>query len=278
MSGRSSTGLPEEKAVASTLVDSVEVLSEHPADNMKQTIIGDHPLLERFQLALREHLIKVNDQLNEEIADIDHNVNELNEQIEDIGSNLYDLQQEVERQKDTLDSYNNRIKDVFEKRIQFEDAVRTLQKELRTSQEMFKENERMYNDRLTELDKLQMLQLSIEKWHQEMRSELEVSKRIIGKDKQEKQRKSNEKMQMDLLLLNLEAEVRRCEAASSYLSEQIHAQEMSLDDLNAKLADANADLEALQGEHKQLIGSWKTVIHFIRARDEMLAKTRETLM
>lgn len=241
-------------------------------------ILSDHPLLEKFQITLRDHLYKANNLLENEISDVDFNLAQLNGKREEIGSNLYDLQQEIERQSDTLDKYNNRIQNTFEKRIELEECHRTLQKELKTQQENYADSKRIHNQRLLEISKLQMLERNIDKWCQEMRNDVEVSKRVISKDKQEKQRKSEEKKQMDFLLLNLEMEVRHRENESNHLMEQIKEHAKRVEILNVSLADANADLNALQSEHKRLIGSWNDVAYAIQSRDKTLAQTNNKLM
>lgn len=242
-----------------------------------KTLPADHPLLAKFQAALHAHLTKVTAELEAEIADIDHNIKELNGQREDIGSNLYDLQSEIDRQKETLDSYNTRINETFEKRMKYEEDDRMIKNEFKSLKRKHEEAQREHNERVVEMRKLQALELSVKKWHQEMRDEVAVSKRVVSKDKQEKLRQSEEKRRMDLILLNLEVEVQRREAESTRLSEQIKERQKAIEELNTSLTTSNTDLQALEGEHKRLVSSCNDVIHAIGNRDKILAKTMEKL-
>lgn len=242
-----------------------------------KTLPADHPLLAKFQAALHAHLTKVTTELKAEIADIDHNLQELNGQREEIGANLYDLQYEIDRQKETLDSYNSRINEAFEKRIRCEEANRTIQNELKSLKRKHSEAQVEHNERVAEMRKLQALELSVKKWYQEMRDEVGVSKRVVSKDKQEKLRQSEEKRKMDLLLLNLEMEVQRREAESTRLSEQIKERQRAIDELNTSVTESSTDLEALETEHKRLVNSCNDVIRAIENRDKALAKTMEKL-
>lgn len=238
---------------------------------------ADHPLLEKFQAALKTHLLKVNAELTGEISALDFNINRLNKEQEELASNLYDYQEEIERQRDTLDEYNNQLKDVSEKRIKHEQNMAQQKKEHNGLNGLFREVQRMHKDRLMELSHVQILENNISKWTQEIEDEVENAKRIVSKDSKDQLTVSQAKKQMDLILFNLDAEVRRGDQQLTDINEQIIEQNKILDILNSSISDANADLNALQNEHKRLIGSWSEVILAIKHRDKLLAKMREDL-
>lgn len=242
------------------------------------SIAADHPLLDKFQATLKEYLLRITAQLETETNEIDGKIAELNEERIEIGSNLYDLQQEIDRQKDENDMYNDRISNLFEHRTKCEAKNRESNEKLKILQESLQNAKRMESERLSALDKLQMVERNIDKWQQEMKHELKVSKLVLSKDKAEKERICKEKRQMDLLLLNLEMEVRRSETESNEILEQIKNNEQQISHLNAKLARSNDNLDDLQADNRQLITSWTEVIHSIAKRDKLLAKTNEDLM
>lgn len=242
------------------------------------SIAADNPLLDKFQATLKEYLIRITAQLETETNEIDVKIAELNEERIEIGSNLYDLQQEIDRQKDENDVYNNRISNLFENRSKCEAKNRESNEELKILQESLRNAKQIQSESLNGLDKLQMVERNIDKWQQEMKHELKVSKLVLSKDKAEKERICKEKRQMDLLLLNLEMEVRRSETESNKILEQIKDNEQQISHSNAKLARANDDLDDLQADNCRLITSWNEVIHLIAKRDKLLAKTNEDLM
>lgn len=77
--------------------------------------------------------------------------------------------------------------------------------------------------------------------------------------------------------MNLELELRRRQTESTLIVEQIESQEKKLELMNTKLADANADMEVLQSEHRRLIGSWNDVIYAISNRDKLLTRINHNL-
>lgn len=265
------------------MVPGIESDDIDPVDSMEdtnqsmKTLPADHPLMARFQSALHAHLNKVTAELEAEIVDIDHSMNELQGEREEIGSNLYDLQHQIDLQKETLDSYNSRINETFEKRIQCEEVNRMIQNEFKSLKRKYTETQREHNERELEMRKLQALEMSVKKWHQEMRDEIGVSKRIVSKDKQEKMRQSEEKRKMDLMLLNLEMEVQCREAESKRINEQIDERRQAIEEMNKSLTESSTDLSALEGEYKRLVSSCNDVIYAIENRDKVLVKATEKL-
>lgn len=73
-----------------------------PPQLPSNAIAGDHPLLNKFQKTLGEHLRRVIEQTQKEADEIDGRIHLLNAEREEIGSNLYDLQHEIDRQRTKL--------------------------------------------------------------------------------------------------------------------------------------------------------------------------------
>lgn len=252
--------------------DQIDAMIDPPT-----TLVANHPLLERFQRALFDHLTHINEQLGSEIDIIDGKVDVLNEKREEIGSNLFDLQVGIERQRDAIDAHNTRVSEMFEKRTKCEYENRQMKRNLQDLQDNYLNIKRMHSDRVVELSKLQSVEQNVEKWQMEMQNDVKTSKQILNKNKQDKKRYTEEKQKKDLLLLNLELELRRRQTESTLIVEQIESQEKKLELMNTKLADANADMEVLQSEHRRLIGSWNDVIYAISNRDKLLTRINHNL-
>lgn len=251
--------------------------AEAKSPEMAVEMCANHPLLEKFQTALRAHLLRINGQLECEIGSLDQSINRLNDQREEIGSELYDLQQEAERQSVEINSCNEWINEKFEKRISNENQSKIIQSDLISLQAQFDEAVRIHRARTVEMQKLEMLSQNVSKWHEEMRSEIEVSKRVISKDRQMQIKKMGEHRKMDFIMFNMQTEVRKKEVQNADLLEQIQSQRQIMKKLNENLSEANTDLDALQGEHRLLISSWNEVVHAIETRDKTLDRCIGTL-
>lgn len=237
----------------------------------------DHPLLERFQQALKAHLLRVKDQLEEEIAELDHRLEQNEKESEEVGARLYDLQEEIDSQKELLDIYGKEIMEVSARRKVAEEKAAGYKKEYDEQNQKLKEFKRIHNEHLVELDNLTILEAEFSKWDQEIKDEIAVAKRVASKDVKDQMAAAEEKRKKDLLVFNLDAEVRKKERELEGIEEQIKEQEGATDVINRSLADANSDLEVLQHEHKRLFQAWGEVIVAIQQRDRVLARTKEDL-
>lgn len=246
-------------------------------DAAVSAIIADHPLLDKFQITLKQHLMRINEQLLKENAGIDNQIQILNDERENIGSDLYDLLQKIDNQQNELDSYNEQISKTFEKRVKCEEDTRQSKMELKLLHNFHGDAKRVYAERVAELKKLQTLEQTIDKWQTEMEHNLKVSKTVLNKDKQERDRISKEKREIDFLVLNIEMEVMKCESKSQQILHELEVNEHQVQQLNAQIIDSNADLDAVQLDNRRLISSWNEVIHAISNRDKLLAKTNEKL-
>lgn len=251
-----------------------------PTDGRRQApavLPADHPLLEKFQRALKAHLLKVNSELEAEVAALKQDIVQKTKDCNDVGSELYDLQEEAERQKDALDDYNTQLKEMNEKRSIHESNAKDLKKTYDHENYRFKDAKRAYNERLIELTHLQVLEGNMCKWTQEIEDEVIAAKRVVSKDAKDQLAVSQHKKQMDMILFNVDAEIRRVERQLENTNEQIGDQQQIVDELHRSIADANADVNALQNEHKRLIASWSDVILCIKQRDKQLAGMRQEL-
>lgn len=238
---------------------------------------ADHPLLERFQRALREHLLKVKSQLENEIVDLDHSIKAKDDEIADVGSKLFDLQSEIEVQRDQLDRYNKQILDISDKRRTHEENADELKAEFNKRDASCKDLKRVNNEVLQEIASMRVLESEIAKWNEEIQNEIELAKRINSKDSKDQQAISEEKRKMDLILFKLDSEVRKNERELSNIQDQIREHSETMCYLNKHLADANVDLEGLQQEHKKLMQAWGEVIVSVQHRDKVLTKARAEL-
>lgn len=239
---------------------------------------ADHPLLERFQKALKEHLLKVTAQLENEIVDLDDSIKKKDDEIADVGSKLYDLQSQIEIQSDQLDKYNKQILDVADKRKTHEENAARLKAEFNKKELSKKERKRITNEVSQEIASMRVLESEISKWNEEIQNEIALAKQVSRKDTKDQRAVSEEKKKMDLILFKLDSEVRKNEREFSNLEDQIREHSDSVSSLNKSLAGANVDLEGLQQEHKKLMQAWGEVIVSVQHRDKVMSKAKAELL
>lgn len=252
--------------------------SEEPEQFPTGLLPADHPLLKRFQNALKEHLLKVQNQLETEIVDLDESIKKKDDEIAEVGSKLFDLQNEVEVQRDQLDKYNKKILDFSDKRKGHEESAARLKFQHDKQDNSCKDLKRITNEVSQEISSMRVLESEIAKWNEEIQNEIALAKRVASKDNKDQRLVSEEKKKMDLILFKLDSEVRKNERTLSNIEDQIREHSDSVASLNKNLADANVDLEGLQQEHKKLMQAWGEVIVSVQHRDKVLTKAKAELL
>lgn len=238
----------------------------------------DHPLMLKFQQALKEHLLKVTGQLQNEILELDEQIKAKDDEIAEVGAKLFDRQSQVEIQREQLDKYNKQILDISSKRKQHEERAATFKAEFNRKENSSKDTKRLLNEVSQEVASMRVLESEIAKWNEEIQNEIALAKRITNKDSKDQREISEEKKMMDLILFKLDFEVRKNERSLSNIEDQIKEHSDSVASLNKNLADANVDLEGLQQEHKKLMQAWGEVIVAVQHRDKVMTKARTALL
>ena len=154
------------------MIESVKSEDDHDLEDLGVDNGGllpaDHPLLERFQRALKEHLMKVKLQLETEIVELDHSIKAKDDEITDVGSKLFDLQNDIEIQRDQIDKYNRNILEMSDKRKTHEDNVLRLKHEFNIKDSSCKDKKRIQNELTQEIGNMHVLENEIAKWNEEV--------------------------------------------------------------------------------------------------------------
>lgn len=239
---------------------------------------ADHPLMMKFQQALKEHLLKVTGQLQSEIVELDEKIRAKDDEIAEVGSKLFDRQSQVEIQREQLDKYNKQILDISGKRKAHEETAARLKAEFNSKENSSKDLKRITNEVSQEITSMRVLESEIAKWNEEIQNDIVLAKRVANKDSKDQRAISEEKKMMDLILFKLDSEVRKNERSLSNIEDQIREHSDSVASLNQNLSDANVDLEGLQQEHKKLMQAWGEVIVAVQHRDKVLTKARAIIL
>lgn len=239
---------------------------------------ADHPMMKKFQEALRAHLLKLTGQLEGEIADLDESIKKKDDEIAENGAKLFDLQTQIEIQHEQLDNYSKNILEISEKRKAHEEKAARYKEAFTKKDISTKELKRLNNQISQEVTSMRVLESEISKWNEEIQNEIALAKRVSSKDNKDQRLVSEEKRKMDLILFKLDSEVRKNEREFSNIEDQIREHNDAVANLNKDLADANIDLEGLQQEHKKLMQAWGEIIVSVQHRDKILTKVKADLL
>ena len=248
-----------------------------PQEQHMALLPPDHPMMQKFQQLLKEHLLRTKVQLVNDIADIKYELKHNELQREEEGAKLYDMQQELRLQNEQLEDLSEQINQHVEQRQKVEASVSQLKEEYNEKQQLSKTQKAFYNQRMMELENINSLEKNMINWADGVEDEVKNAKRIVSRDAQLQKQLSEDKRKSDLLFFNLDMEVKKREKEIENLHEELKDQRGVINLLQTSISYADADLETLQSERKRMTQAWGEVIVAISHRDKLLFQVNTAL-
>ncbi|KAK6624358.1 hypothetical protein RUM44_011217 [Polyplax serrata] len=240
---------------------------EEDEDTTPLVLEPDHPMMQRFQAALKAHLLKQIDKLSNQVFELDHEIKQKEKEKEETGLELYAVQEEVYRQQKVLEDCETTIESLMKERESLDESVKTKKSNWKEEVNQLNCAKKKEMDLMAELQRLSSLEKQMEKWEKEIESELTVTQRISEKTMYDKNKLIEEKRKMDMYLLKLMTAVSNNEADIKVLDGEIELKLEEKDTLSQTLADAAADLQALVTEQKRLMSAWNSVASMISQKN-----------
>lgn len=180
---------------------------------------------------------------------------------------LYDVQQEATRQETAIENYKDMLAEVTNLRGDIEERLIKVKETFRKANEELESKKIQEKKLLRSIESLDTLQVQLSKWESELAGNLTISERISEKDAAMQRELLMQKQQRDYVMYKLEDEVWKLQTEIKDLDEQLQIKEQEKIALSQTVADANADLECLEKEHKTLYNAWNSVLTLISQRD-----------
>lgn len=196
---------------------------------------------------------------------------------EQLGVQLYSIQQQLSRLQIALETAHNDYNNKFELRIQNEDYLKDIDTQNEELKRRVAENAKHHVKCVTELEALNETLQQIEKYNEEMRSEIELTRRVTYKTEQSMQQLEGRKETQDLYADQLNGKIRALKDRIAGYKVQIGTQVDETAEAHAVLNDTIRELELVASEKKQLMLQWKSALVGLSRRDEALAQALQTL-
>nr|CAD7396560.1 unnamed protein product [Timema cristinae] len=256
---------------------SPRLMQQHGEGDSMDLLEPKHPLMKRFQAALKSHLERQLLRLSEEVLELEAALKGKQTEREDLGVELYNVQQEVTKQQRLLDNYHDTLDSMIKTRQETETRVHTARMRHRAEAEKLNKAERKEEELRSELESLMLLEKQFSDWEKDMESDLTVSQRISEKTKVDKKQLADDKRRQDIFLLKLMTEVSNLSSQNSLLDTQFRVKDCERATIGQTVADANADLQALGQEQHRLLQSWNGVVINIKQRDRVYEGVQKEL-
>jgi len=237
----------------------------------------DHPLMIRFQNALKNHLVNQITRIKLANREMAIATKQKTKNREDLGVRLYGMQQELAKQQSSLEGLHDIRNKAAEKRQHKE-------VELDNSRKDYKENKMLYNkdiktnrDLQSEGDNLATRLFHMNNLKTDVRSDISVMKRAAERADLDVTHLEVFKKRQDLYVDRLQTQVHKLrEDISMYEAQQTAQAEDTLAARQA-LTDAEEEVSAIKLEKKQLYQQWNASLTGMKRRDEAYSAMQEAL-
>ncbi|CAH1155012.1 unnamed protein product [Phaedon cochleariae] len=246
--------------------------------NLKKGVLNpDHPLLEKFQLALKEHLLLQINRMKEEIFEIESETKIKDAQREQLGVQTYEAQQMVCNQQKSLETIISNLETVTAAKEQVQNELELERKNHKDLVEKYHQSEKTNRELQNEIESVNLIIQQMTQWETKIESHISVNKRIAEKTRRDNMLAARENKQQDMLIYKLLVEIWKLESEIETINTQIRVKENEIEHLEQNVALGNTNVEALQSEYRCLMHSWNSVVVAIGNRDKGLECINEEL-
>ena len=248
---------------------------ENPVELIKE--FGTHPLMERAQKALTAQLKATQYKLQVQLLEKQEELKRESNDREMLGVQLYSVQQQLARVQITFESAHNDYNRIVETRLQEEEMLRNINKANNEQQELINEHKKQHKKYATELDSLNETIQQIEKYNEEVKSEIALTRRSTYKAEQSMQILEKHKADQDTYVDNLNKQVKHLQEQISLYSGQYQSQKTETEEAKSVLDDTKIELDSIAREKRGLMIQWKSALNSLSRRDDALAKAQSAL-
>lgn len=255
--------------------DEEDTYYENPLDVIRE--FGNNPLMERAQKALAGQLKDSQFRLKNQLYEKNEEIKRATLERENLGVQLYGLQQQLARTQIMLENAHNEYNAIVDNRLKEEEMLRDISKnnsEQAALSEEYKKQGKKYS---AELDALNETIRQIEKYNEEVKSEIAVTRRATYKAEQSMQMLEKQKEGQDSYVDNLNKQLADLKEQTDLFMKQYDIQKKETTDANVVLQDTIRELELISSEKKQLLMQWKSALSGLSRRDEALAQATQAL-
>lgn len=253
--------------------------SEESSDNETEMVVldPDHPLMKRFQTALKSHLSKQNERVTLELRELEGTHKKRSKEREDLGVELYGMQQELARYQMMLERRHDDFSQTTQQRQREEQQLGDVRSLYKDSQLIFNKEKKKGTELQGEVENLALRLFYMDNAKEDVRSDIAVMRRAAEKVESEVAKAESEKQKQDLYVDRLIERMDKLKEEMAMYEAQITAQSEETRAAKDALMEASMEMEAIGLEKKQLYQQWTSSLIGMRRRDEAHAAMQEAL-
>ncbi|XP_004374423.1 coiled-coil domain-containing protein 40 [Trichechus manatus latirostris] len=252
--------------------------SDEAEDETQLVVLDpDHPLMIRFQAALKSYLTRQIEKLKLELQELAVVTKQTHAQRQDVGMNLYGVQQHLARLQMQLERNHDRYSIAACERRQKEEELQATRVLYARTCEAANEERRKLAALHTEVESLSLRLFYMQNIDQDVRDDICVMKQVVKKAEMERMRAEIEKRKQDLHVDQLTTQANQLEENIALFEAKYLAQAEDTRTLRKAVSEACMEIDAINMEKKRILQQWATSLVGMKHRDEAHRTIQEAL-
>ncbi|NWW80386.1 CCD40 protein, partial [Climacteris rufus] len=237
----------------------------------------EHPLMTRFQAALKNYLTKQMEQVTLELHELSTATKSGQGQREELGLVLFGAQQELGRLQVQLQRSHERCARAAAARRLLEQELRGLRDAHSEMWHSTEDERRTVSAMQTQIENLALQLFYMQNMDQDMHHKVSLMKQSAKRAEAEKIQAEVEKKKQDLLLDQLTRRAYELQEQIALFEAQLVAQAEDTKVTRQAVSEAGLEVQAINMEKKRLVDHWTSSLAGMKQRDEAYVVTQELL-
>ncbi|XP_055762960.1 coiled-coil domain-containing protein 40 [Salvelinus fontinalis] len=249
------------------------------SDEEDELIVLDpeHPLMRRFQTALKNHLHKQLERLNMDLREKMAIERSESDHREELGVELYGIQQELARLQACLEGRHETNAQAAAQRRQAQDQLEGVRSQYRTRASQAGKQRSHVSQLQSEVENLALRLFYMQEVNADLRSDITAMKNASRKAYSEKTQAEEQKHKQDLYVERLTKHMERLTEQIALYEVQTIAQSEETQAAKEALSEAQMEMDSLGMERRQLLQQWNSSLVGMRRRDDAYTAMLEAL-
>ncbi|XP_048347472.1 coiled-coil domain-containing protein 40 isoform X2 [Sphaerodactylus townsendi] len=237
----------------------------------------EHPLMKRFQTALKTYLSKQIGKLTEELREMAVLTKSKTKEREELGVILYGVQQQLAQLQMDLEKNHNYHTQVSMAHRQLEEELQDLRNTYKKTCQSSDDERKKVSSMQAEMENLSLHLFYMQNMDKDVRDDIAVMRRTVKKAEVERMRAEVEKQKQDLHVDRLTRTANELQEQIALYEAQHIAQAEDTKITRQDVAEACTEIQSINLEKKQLLHQWTVSLTGMKRRDEAYAAMQEAL-
>ncbi|NXN56507.1 CCD40 protein, partial [Rynchops niger] len=252
--------------------------SEETVEKTELVVLDpEHPLMRRFQAALKDYLTKQIEKVNLELRELRTATKKSKVQREELGVILYGAQQQLAHLQMELEKSHDRRSQMATARQQLEEELEGLRLTHKQMCQNTDDERKKVSAMQTQVENLALHLFYMQNMDQDMCHNILLMKQSTKKAEAERVQAEVEKKKQDLLVDRLTRKAYELQEQIALFEAQFVAQAEDTKVTRQAVNEACMEVQAINMEKKRLMNHWNSSLAGMKQRDEAYVATQDLL-